>query len=99
MVTCIIYLTNLLYRYIQKEVPEPPADNSDEDPKLELNKVENIVYAIYTIASKVPDITEGQEMNSRFVIKYFMFLQLNARSILNNLDRKFLDYATYTLLP
>ncbi|CAG8535963.1 11786_t:CDS:2 [Funneliformis caledonium] len=52
------------------EVPEPPSDNIDEDPKIDLIKVENIVYTIYTIAFKVPTITEGQEVNCRFVIHH-----------------------------
>jgi len=62
-----------------KEVPEPPADNSNEDPKLDLNKVENIVYAIYTIASKVPTITEGQEMNSRLRYLYTFAMKCQTR--------------------
>ncbi|CAG8580045.1 uncharacterized protein OCT59_001867 [Rhizophagus irregularis] len=62
-----------------KEVPEPPSDNNEEDPKLDLNKVENIVYAIYTIASKVPAITEGQEMNSRLRHLYTFAMKCQTR--------------------
>jgi len=41
--------------------------------------VENIVYAIYTIASKVPDITEGQEMNSRLRYLYTFAMKCQTR--------------------
>ncbi|CAG8463201.1 15960_t:CDS:10 [Cetraspora pellucida] len=49
------------------EIP-PPGDDSEVEPKLDLPRVEYIVFALYCIASKIPEIVEGQEMISRLVI-------------------------------
>lgn len=59
--------------------------------------MENIVYAIYTIASKVPAITEGQEMNSRFVINYLCsYTSRYINGYYNNFVRKFRLRHLYT---
>ncbi|CAJ0882880.1 3596_t:CDS:10, partial [Entrophospora sp. SA101] len=49
------------------EIPAPPKEAMAEDPKLNLSKAESIVYSLYVFASKIPDVAEGEQINSRSI--------------------------------
>ncbi|CAG8493258.1 340_t:CDS:10 [Gigaspora rosea] len=60
------------------EIP-PPGDDTEIEPKLDLPRVEYIVFALYCIASKIPEIVEGQEMISRFRNLYAVAIKCISR--------------------
>ncbi|CAG8622289.1 14832_t:CDS:2, partial [Dentiscutata heterogama] len=60
------------------EIP-PPGEDTEIEPKLDLPRVEYIVFALYCIASKIPEIVEGQEMISRFRNLYAVAIKCISR--------------------
>ncbi|CAG8549231.1 728_t:CDS:2, partial [Scutellospora calospora] len=60
------------------EIP-PPGDDTEAEPKLDLPRVEYIVFTLYCIASKIPEMVEGQEMISRFRNLYAVAIKCISR--------------------
>nr|CAG8473501.1 12045_t:CDS:10 [Entrophospora candida] len=72
------------------EIPAPPEEAIAEDPKLNLPKVESIVYSLYAFASKIPDVSEGEQISSRFRYLYSFAITClqRIRNTMNDLQKQ-----------
>ncbi|CAG8567120.1 3903_t:CDS:10 [Acaulospora morrowiae] len=60
------------------EIP-PAGDDVEVEPKLDLPRVEYIVFTLYCIASKIPEIVEGEDVSLRFKNLYVVSHKCIAR--------------------